>query len=172
MQPSDQPLISGAQIAQRVGELAREIAAHHKGQEVLLVGVLKGAVPFVGDLMRAMDGGTRVDYIRAQSYDGTESQGAVRLAMGADFSVAGEHVVVVEDILDTGRTTSSIMERIRAENPASLTLCVLLDKPDGRIKPIEADFVGFTIEDHFVVGYGLDYDQQYRGLSGVHVLEE
>jgi len=157
MRPSEEPLLSAEAIASRVADLGNAIAERYDGAPVVLLCVLKGGLFFTADLARTLPGRATVDFIRAKSYDGVESTGTVTL--------------VVEDILDTGRTATAILERIREENPASVALCTLLDKPSRRVVPIEADFVGFTIGEYFVVGYGLDHDERYRELPAVHVLE-
>ena len=171
MRPSEEPLLSAEAIASRVADLGNAIAEHYDGAPVVLLCVLKGGLFFTADLARTLPGRATVDFIRAKSYDGVESTGTVTLVVEPTLALEGRHVVVVEDILDTGRTATAILERIREENPASVALCTLLDKPSRRVVPIEADFVGFTIGEYFVVGYGLDHDERYRELPAVHVLE-
>ena len=134
--------------------------------------VLKGGVFFATDLLRAMNYTAEIDFIRAKSYEGTQSTGDVIFHVLPETDLEGRHVILLEDILDTGRTCTVIKEWCQDHGTASVTLCTLLDKPARRIIPIEAEYVGFTIEDHFVVGYGLDYDEKYRALPEVFVLEE
>ncbi|NIA16184.1 MAG: hypoxanthine phosphoribosyltransferase [Nitrospiraceae bacterium] len=176
MRPLDPPLFSADQIARRVVELAHEIDAdlEAKGRsgDLLLIAVLKGSVVFVADLMRGMATPVSIEFIRARGYEGTESSGNVELTYLPEQSVAGRNVLLVEDILDTGRTADVILQRLRAEGPAHLALCALLDKPSRREVEVEADYVGFTIDDFFVVGYGLDYNQQGRDWPAIHVLPE
>ncbi|MCP4645458.1 MAG: hypoxanthine phosphoribosyltransferase [bacterium] len=172
MRISDTPLIAADVIRARISELARELSAAHGKSPVVFVVVLKGAIVFASDLARAMPGSITLEFVRARSYVGTESTGHVDITDLMDEPVTGKHVVLVEDILDTGRTTSAIMDHLRAQKPARLGLCVLLDKPSRRVVPMTADHAGFTIEDRFVVGYGLDYEEEYRHLPAVHVLEQ
>lgn len=172
MRLSEKPLIEEGAIADAVARLGREISGRHAGRgELVLVVVLKGGTLFAADLMRRLDVPLSVEYIRAKSYDGTESLGDVNLPVLPEQPLAGKHLLVVEDILDTGRTTAAILKALAAQQPASLELCVLLDKPSRRVVPVEARYVGFTIDDHFVVGYGLDHDEHYRQLPAVYVLE-
>ena len=173
MRLSERPLIARAEIDEEVRRLAREISARYAGGGgLVLVVVLKGATVFAADLMRCLDvHPLRIEYIRAKSYDGTHSVGKVDLTVMPDLSVAGQHVLVVEDILDTGRTTTAILKALEGARPASLELCTLLDKPSRRVVPVDAQYVGFSINDLFVVGYGLDYREDYRHLPEIHVLE-
>lgn len=173
MRLSERPLIARAEIDECVRRLAREIAARYQdGGGLVLVVVLKGATIFAADLMRCLDvHPLRVEYIRAKSYDGTDSVGEVELIVLPDLSVAGQRVLVVEDILDTGRTTTAILSALEDAKPASLELCTLLDKVSRRVIPVNAKYVGFSIDDHFVVGYGLDYREEYRSLPEIYVLE-
>jgi len=171
MRMSDQPLLSSEQIHARTLEIARDISERYAGCEPVLVAVLKGAAVFASDLMRRLTIPACLDFIRARSYAGTESRGRVDITFMPEKRLAGEHVIVVEDILDTGRTTAAVLECLGRENPASLALCTLLDKPARRIVPVAADFTGFQIDNLFVVGYGLDYDDRYRNLPDIRVLE-
>jgi len=169
---SEQPMITAEAIAARVAELGCGLAAVYGGKRPLLLGVLRGAFPFFADLARAMPIELDIDFVQASSYRGTRSTGSVALSRAEDIEVTGRHVVVVEDIVDTGRTATVIMERLRGLGPASLALCALLDKPSRREVEIRPDYTGFTIENYFVVGYGLDYEGLYRNLPAVHVMEE
>lgn len=173
MHLSEHPLISASAIQRRVDELGAEIAAHYGDEPITLIVVLKGGLPFAADLLRAIPvSDVCVEYIRARSYAGTASTGEVLITMQPEESLEGRHAIVVEDILDTGRTASAIQARILALGPLSCAVCALLDKPARREVPIEADFTGFVIENYFVVGYGLDLDERFRGLPAVFVLEE
>jgi len=165
MHLSEQPLVSAHRIEQRIGELAHDISARYGSEEIVLVCVLKGALVFTSDLVRALHTPARIEFVRALSYDGKQSTGKVEVTLVGDPPLAGRHVLVVEDILDTGRTTLRVLERLRDEGPASLAVCVLLNKPSARIEAIKADFTGFDIGDKFVVGYGLDYNERYRDLA-------
>jgi len=172
-------LVTEEQIQARVAELGRQISNDYRdkvageaGQSLLLVGLLRGAIVFLSDLMRAIDIPVQLDFIGISSYGlGTES-GAVRLVMDLETDIAGRHVVIVEDIVDTGKTLSYLLGNLKARNPASLQICALLDKPDRRTVPIEIKYVGFEIPDKFVVGYGLDFAEGYRNLPFVGVLKE
>jgi len=171
MRPSDEPLIRAEQIQARVQELAAVLSRDYAGKDPLFIGVLKGAVHFTSDLTRAMTIPLEIDFVWARSYVGMESSGHVDIERRTDVDVAGRHVVLVEDILDTGRTAVRLAETLREQEPASLEICTLLDKPSRRVEAIHARYVGFEIEDRFVIGYGLDFDQNYRELDAVYVME-
>ena len=165
-------LVSKDAIQAKVRELGQKISKDYGGEEILLIGLLRGATVFLSDLMRAIDTPIKLDFMGISSYGmGTES-GAVRLVMDLTTDIAGRHVVVVEDIVDTGKTLSYLVGNLRARHPASLRICALLDKPDRRQVPIDVDYVGFTIPDKFVVGYGIDFAEGYRNLPFVGVLKE
>jgi hypoxanthine phosphoribosyltransferase len=168
----DQVLVSEEQIQARVVELGRRISEDYQGHELLLIGLLRGAIVFLSDLMRAIDTPVRLDFIGISSYGANTESGAVRLVMDLETDIAGRHVLVVEDIVDTGKTLSYLVENLKARQPASLRVCALLDKPDRRQVPIQVDYVGFEIPDKFVVGYGLDFAEGYRNLPFVGVLKE
>lgn len=172
MRLSDQPYIHRAAIERRVAELGVRIAEDSGEGPLTAVVILKGALVFAADLIRAIDRPVQVEFMRARSYRGTTSSGDPEITVRADASVAGRRVLVIEDILDTGLTAQVILQELRNQRPASLKLCTLLDKPCRRIAPIEADYVGFTIENRFVVGYGLDYDENHRRLPDVYLLED
>jgi hypoxanthine phosphoribosyltransferase len=163
-------LISAAAIARRLDELAVAINDHYEGKRPILVGVLKGCFVFLSDLARRLRD-VEIDFLRVASYGAaTETSGVVQFRMDLDVSVTGRHVLLVEDILDTGLTLAYLKRHLDAARPASLKSCVLLDKSGRRQVEVDADFVGFPIEDRFVVGYGLDYDERYRELPNVCVL--
>ena len=165
-------LISEKDLQRRIDELAAEINKDYRGKTVTLVCALKGAMIFMADLSRRMDIPVIFDFIGASSYDGgTYSTGTVRLTKDLDFDPANKHILLVEDILDTGNTLAFIKKYVMDKNPASFKSCCLLDKPERRvIHEVTADYTGFTIPDQFVVGYGLDYDQYYRNLPYIGVL--
>ena len=165
-------LVSEAEIRSKVIELGRQISNDYEGQDIVLVGLLRGAIVFLSDLMRAIDVPVLLDFIGISSYRGSTESGAVRLVMDLETDIAGRHVIVVEDIVDTGKTLFYLMENLRARQPASLRVCALLDKPDRRQVLIDVDYVGFEIPDKFVVGYGLDFAEGYRNLPFVGVLKE
>lgn len=173
MHRSREPFIDEKQIQDSVTRLAGEICERYRDcGNLILVVVLKGGTIFASDLMRRIPLPISVEYIRAKSYDGIDSLGDVLLPVLPEQPLRGKSVLVIEDILDTGRTTSAIMKTLSEHEPASLELCVLLDKPSRRVVPVGAQFVGITIEDRFVVGYGLDHDEQFRNLPEIYTLEE
>ncbi len=165
-------LVTEAAIQAKVLELGRQISDDYRGRDLTLVSVLKGSLPFMADLMRAIDVPVRIDLMEVSSYGGatTESSGLVRILKDLSASIAGEDVLLVEDIIDTGLTLNYLLRYLRGKNPASLRICTLLDKPARRLVEIPVDYTGFTIEDRFVVGYGLDYGELYRNLRFVGVL--
>lgn len=167
----DRILFSTEQIQQRVQELGEQIAQDYGGREPHLITIVKGSIPFISDLMRAMDMPLSLDLLGVSSYAGTSSSGEVRLTKDLDHSIEGLHVLVVEDIIDTGLTLSYVLRNLRQRAPASLKVVTFLDKPAGRGTQIEADYVGFTIPDEFVIGYGLDWNQRYRNLPYVGILK-
>jgi hypoxanthine phosphoribosyltransferase len=165
-------LLSEERIRERVIELGRQISLDYAGQRLTLVSVLKGSLPFMADLMREIEIPLRIDLMEVSSYGGasTESSGLVRILKDLSASIAGEQVLLVEDIIDTGLTLNYLLRYLRGKSPASLRICTLLDKPARRLVDIPVDYVGFTIPDQFVVGYGLDYGELYRNLRFVGVL--
>lgn len=164
-------LIRRAAIQKRVREVAHEITRDFKGQRVHLIGVLKGACIFLADLVREINLETSIDFIAVSSYGkGKESSGQVRLVKDLDSSVEGLNVVVVEDILDTGLTISYLLRVLEQRRPKTLRIAALLDKPSRRLRDVKGDYVGFTIPNEFVVGYGLDFNERFRNLKDVFVL--
>jgi hypoxanthine phosphoribosyltransferase len=164
-------LLSREAIAIRVNELAVQISRDYVGKDLLLVGVLKGAFVFLADLMRGLEMPVQVEFVRLASYGkGATSAGHVRVLLDLEASVAGRHVLVVEDILDTGLTLGFLLERLRAQQPASLKLCVLLSKRIRRVSEITPDYRGFDVPDGFVAGYGIDYGECYRHLPAIYTL--
>jgi len=162
-------LLSAEQIAARVREMGAAISADHASSRPLwLVGALKGAVFFLSDLARAVEHDVRIDFVQASSYgEGTVSSGNVRIARDLDHDISGCDVVLVEDIVDSGRTANVLLRLLRERKPSSLRLAALLDKPSRRIEPVEIDYRGFEVEDAFMVGYGLDKAERYRNLAGI-----
>jgi hypoxanthine phosphoribosyltransferase len=165
-------LLTEEQIQGKVAELGRQISADYAGRQLTLVSVLKGSLPFMADLMRAISIPVRIDLMEVSSYGGTatESSGLVRILKDLSASIDGADVLIVEDIIDTGLTLNYLVRYLRGKNPASLRICTLLDKPARRLVEIPVDYIGFTIPDQFVVGYGLDYGEVYRNLRFVGVL--
>jgi hypoxanthine phosphoribosyltransferase len=166
-------LLTEAQIAAKVAELGARIGQDYGDRRLTLVSVLKGSLPFMADLMRAIPSPVRIDLMEVSSYGGTstESSGLVRILKDLSATIAGEDVLIVEDIIDTGLTLNYLVRYLRGKNPASLRICTLLDKPARRLVDIPVDYIGFTIPDQFVVGYGLDYGEYYRNLKFVGVLK-
>jgi hypoxanthine phosphoribosyltransferase len=166
-------LLSADHIQERIRELGREIEADYPAaDEIHLVGVLKGGFMFMADLVRAMSARVTLDFIAVSSYQrGTRSSGEVRLLKDLDSGLEGRHVIIVEDIVDTGLTLTYLQDILRARAPRTLKTACLLSKPSRRQVEVKVEYVGFTIEDHFVVGYGLDYAEKYRSLGHIVVLE-
>jgi hypoxanthine phosphoribosyltransferase len=164
-------LIPETQLRARVAELAAQIDADYAGRELLLVGVLKGAVMVMADLARAVRLPVQMDWMAVSSYgSGTRSSGVVRILKDLDADLAGRHVLVVEDIVDSGLTLSWLMGNLRSRQPASLRVCALLRKPAAAATGVEVAYVGFDIADEFVIGYGLDYAEKYRNLPFIGTL--
>jgi hypoxanthine phosphoribosyltransferase len=171
--PTLRVLIPAEKIQARIAELGAEIDRDFPEGPVYLVGILKGAYVFLADLARAMKTPARIEFVGIASYGrGRTSSGEVKLTKDLDVSLEGRHVIVVEDIVDSGITISYLMQVFRQRNPKSLRIATLLDKPDRRQRPVTVDYVGFEIPDEFVVGYGLDYAEDYRNLRDVCVLSE
>lgn len=166
-------LLSEAQIAERVRELGAQIAADYADRPApLLVGVLRGVAVFFGDIMRAIDLPLDIDFLSVSSYGAsTRSSGVVRILKDLDENITGRHIIIIEDIIDSGLTLSYLVRLLQERRPASLEICTLLDKPSRRLIEVPVKYVGFTVEDQFVVGYGLDYDQKFRNLPFVGVLK-
>ena len=166
-------LLDEAEISAKVRELGARISADYAGRQLTLVSVLKGSLPFMADLMRAIEIPVRIDLMEVSSYGGTstESSGLVRILKDLSASIEGEDVLIVEDIIDTGRTIAYLRRNLATRHPRSLAFCVLLDKVARREVEVAVDYVGFAIPDEFVVGYGLDHDGYYRNLRDVAVLD-
>ena len=167
-------LVSQTQIAERVAEIGRQIAADYGGQStsypLVLIGVLKGAAIFLSDLARAIRMDNTFDFVAVSSYGRARvSSGAVKLIKDIDNPIEGRHVIIVEDILDTGLTLSYLRGLMLQHKPASLKIATCLDKPSRRLVPIEADYVGFKIPNHFVIGYGMDYSEVYRNVPDIRI---
>ena len=166
-------LIDEVTLAARVAELGSEVSEDYQGRDLLLIGVLKGAVFFMADLMRHLTVPCEVDFMAISSYgDATDSSGIVRILKDLDINIEGRHVLVVEDIIDSGLTLSYLMRNLESREPASLEVCALLTKPSRREIDVPVRYVGFEIPNKFVVGYGLDFGERYRNLPFVGVLSE
>lgn len=163
--------ISQEKIAQRVRELGEQITRDYAGQEVIIVPLLTGAFMFAADLLREIKLPADIQFMATSSYEGTKSTGEVKINYDLKRAVHGKHVLLVEDIVDTGTTIKTVMEIMRTRSPASIKLASLLYKPSRTIHPVDIDYLGFEIEDKFVIGYGLDYDGRYRELPYIGVYQ-
>ena len=165
-------LVSEEEVNKRIADLGREISEAYAGKQVHLICVLKGGVFFMCELAKRIKVPVTMDFMCVSSYgDGTTSSGVVRIAKDLDESIEGKDVLIVEDIIDSGRTLSYLIDVLKKRNPNSIHLCTLLDKPERRVVDVDVDYVGFNIPDEFVVGYGLDYAQKYRNLPYIGVVE-
>ena len=165
-------LFSEEELKARVAELGRQITEDYQGRAPVIISILRGSYIFMADLTRQIDLPCTVDFMAVSSYGtGTTSSGQVKIIKDLSESIEGRDVLVVEDILDSGNTLSYLVELLKARRAASIKLCTLLDKPSRRTKPIYADYVGFPVDDLFVVGYGLDYAEQYRNLPYIGILK-
>lgn len=166
-------MLTEEQIRARVKELAKKIEKDYQGKKLLVVGVLKGAVVFVSDLIRYIDLDIELDFMSVSSYgSSTKSSGVVKIIKDLDKDISGKDVLVVEDIVDTGLTLNYLKDYLLKRNISSIRICTLLDKPERRKAPIHVDYVGFEIEDKFIVGYGLDYGEKYRNLPYIACKDE
>ena len=171
-QDVEQILYTEEELRKRVKELGCQITADYSGRAPLLISVLRGAYIFMADLTRSINLDVTVDFMSVSSYGaGTVSSGQVEIKKDLSSSIEGKDLIIVEDILDSGNTLYYLIDVLRARRPASIRVCTLMDKPERRAKPIKADYVGFTIPDAFIVGYGLDYAEKYRNLPYVGVLK-
>ncbi len=166
-------LFSRDKIEARVKQLATEIREDYLGKSPLLVGILKGSFVFMADLVRLLDFPLEVEFIRLSSYGrGRESSGKVKVVQGLRSEIRGRNLLVIEDIVDTGLTISFLLDYLRKKKPASLKLCALTDKPSRRQTPVTIDYLGFTVPDKFLVGYGLDWDEKFRNLPDICIVED
>jgi hypoxanthine phosphoribosyltransferase len=164
-------LITEEQVKRRVKELGEEISHDYKGKDLVIVAVLRGAIVFLCDLIREISIPITLDFLSISSYSGQTRTGVVRILKDLDESIENRHVILVEDIIDTGLTLNYILKTLRARRPADIRVCALLDKKARRIVDVQIDYVGFEIPDEFVVGYGMDYDQRYRSLPFIGILK-
>lgn len=172
MAESIRVLIPEKDVAARIEEMGRQISEDYEGKQVHLICVLKGGVFFMCELAKKINVPVSLDFMSVSSYgDGTSSNGVVRIVKDLDESMEGKDVLVVEDIIDSGRTLSYLLEILEKRKPKSMRLCTLLDKPDRRVRDVKVDYVGFEIPDEFVVGYGLDYAQKYRNLPYIGIVD-
>lgn len=172
MAESIRVMVSEADVAKRIEEMGRQISEDYAGKQIHLICILKGSVFFMCELAKRLSVPVSMDFMSVSSYgDATSSSGVVRLAKDLDDTLEGKDVLVVEDIIDSGRTLYYLLDVLQKRHPNSMKLCTLLDKPDRRVRDVKVDYVGFEIPDEFVVGYGLDYMQKYRNLPYIGVVE-
>lgn len=165
-------MITQEEILKRAEEIGNQISEEFAGQEVLVVGILKGAVLWMADIVKNIKLDCAIDFMACSSYGAsTKSSGVVRILKDLDTSIEGRNVIIVEDIVDSGITLNYLKQNLEGRKAKSIKICSLLDKPSGRRIELEADYVGFTVEDKFIIGYGLDYDQRYRNLPYISYLE-
>lgn len=166
-------LINEDEIAARAIELGRQITEDYAGKEIVLIGILRGAVPWMAELMKRIDLDMTIDFMACSSYgSATHSSGVVRINKDLDTNIEGKDIIIVEDIVDSGITLQYLRKYLENRGTNSIRICSLLDKPAGRRCDLEADYVGFTVDDMFIIGYGLDYDQSYRNLPYISYLDE
>jgi len=164
-------LINEKTLRERINQLAEQITEDFKGEKLTMICILKGSLYFFADLSRRIDLDTEIEFVRVSSYEGTTSTGKIDLKLDADEPVTDKNVVVVEDIIDTGKTLSYLINYLKEQNPKQLKICTLLDKPERReVDDIKVDYTGFTIPNRFVIGYGLDLDQKYRNLPAINCI--
>ena len=166
-------MLSQEEIENKVTELAKQIEKDYEGQDLLLVGILKGASVFVADLMRKINLNVNIDFMSVSSYgSGTVSSGTVKILKDLDVDIKDKNVLIVEDIIDSGITLKNLYDTLMTREPRSLKLCTLLNKPARKKVDVNVDYVGFVIEDKFIVGYGIDYDEKYRNLPYIAIVED
>ncbi len=166
-------MITQEQINKRAAEIGRQIEADYRGESVVLVGILRGAVVWMADIMKNVNLDMRIDFMAVSSYGAsTKSSGIVKINKDLDTDIEGKNVIIVEDIIDSGITLNYLKGYMENREAKSVRICTLLDKPEGRRVDIDVDYIGFTVDDKFIVGYGLDYDQKYRNLPYISYLEE
>lgn len=165
-------LFTEEQIRERARELAAQIADDYMGEEIILLCTLKGGIMWMSDLMKEMPLETKIDFVAASSYgSSTTTSGVVKITKDVDMDLFNKHVIIVEDIVDTGTTLKHLRDYLKERNPKDIKICTLLDKPARRVIDLTPDYIGFTVDDLFVIGYGLDYDQKYRNLPYISYLE-
>lgn len=164
-------LIDEKEISKKVKEIARQIENDYKGKEITLICILKGSTFFTVDLAREINRNVKIEFIQVSSYGSSDVSSEIKLKLDLKESIEGKDVIIVEDIIDTGRTLSYLIEHLKGRNPNSLKLCTILDKPERRLFDVKVDYTGFEIPDKFVVGYGLDFDEKYRNLPYIGYIE-
>lgn len=164
-------LINKARLEKRIEEMAKQIEKDYKGKEIVFLGILKGSVPFMWELAKRIKNNVIFEFIEVSSYKGTESTGTVTLHKDIKDSIEGKDVIIIEDIVDTGRTLDFLLKLLKEKKPNSIRIATLLSKPSKRVVELDVDYIGFKIDDKFVVGYGLDYDEDLRNLPYVGYIE-
>lgn len=164
-------LINKSKLEKRIEEMGKQIAKDYEGKELILVGILKGSVMFMAELAKNIKKSVALDFMDVSSYEGTESTGKIKINKDIRDSIEGKDVIIVEDIIDTGRTLTYVKEYLEQKNPNSVKIATMLSKPSRRVLELKVDYIGFAIEDKFVVGYGLDYNEQYRNLPYIGYIE-
>jgi hypoxanthine phosphoribosyltransferase len=164
-------LINKAKLEKRIEEIARQIEKDYEGKEVVFIGILKGSVMFMADLAKSVKNSVILDFMDVSSYEGTESTGKITINKDIRDSIEGKDVIIIEDIIDTGRTLTYIVEYLKQKNPNSIKIATMLSKPSRRIMELDVDYIGFSIDDKFVIGYGLDYNEKYRNLPYIGYIE-
>lgn len=164
-------LIDEETLKKRIKELAKEIEKDYEGKDINLICILKGSIMFTADLARAINKNIRIDFLRVSSYENTESK-EINFVKGLMPNIEGKDIILIEDIVDSGKTMNFLVPYLNKMNPKSIKVCTLLDKPSRRTVPFTPDYIGFTIEDKFVLGYGLDYNQDYRNLNYIGYIEK
>lgn len=164
-------LINQSKLDKRIKELAKQIETDCKGKEIIFIGILKGSVMFMTELAKNVKSNVELDFMDVSSYEGTESTGNVKINKDVRNSIEGKDVIIVEDIIDTGRTLTYVLEYLKQKNPNSIKIATMLSKPSRRVMELNVDYIGFAIEDKFVIGYGLDYNEKYRNLPYIGYIE-
>ncbi len=164
-------LINKTRLEKRIEELGKIIEKDYKDRPIVLIGILKGSVIFMSELAKKIKGSVELDFMEASSYEGTQSTGKVKINKDIKNSIEGKDVLLVEDIIDTGRTLSYVKEHLEKKNPKSIKIATMLSKPSKRVVELKVDYIGFAIDDKFVVGYGLDYNEKYRNLPYIGYIE-
>ena len=172
-QPVMRILFPRGEIAARISDMAKQIDHDYQGQEIFMIGILKGSFLFIADLIREVQTPSIVDFMRIASYGSeTQSSGIIEFRKDLELSIKGRHVLIVEDIVDSGQTLSALLERLRQRDPASLRVCTLVDKRTARVSDVQVDYAGFPMDDGFIVGYGLDWDEKYRDLADIFLVDQ
>ena len=164
-------LINKSKLEKRIDEMARQIEKDYEGKDIVFIGILKSSIMFMAELAKNIKNNVEMDFMDVSSYEGTESTGNIKINKDIRNSIEGKDVIIVEDIIDTGRTLTYLVEYLKQKNPNSLKIATMLSKPSRRIMELNVDYIGFAIDDKFVVGYGLDYNEKYRNLPYIGYLE-